>query len=144
MSVTSATNYRYAAIIARMLLTKYAFSPEHWAADQEVRYQAKSRWSFHTFHLLNVLGRECRTILSQNPGIAWMGGRVWPLPGFFEGFVHMHWGPSKVIIYHKKLMISPQHCRHYHFTRGPLNIRHCKNWETDLQIGQECPAAQEF
>ena len=29
------------------------------------------------------LGRGCRTILSQNPGIAWMGEEVWPLPRFF-------------------------------------------------------------
>ena len=33
------------------------------------------------------------------------GGRVWPLPGFFlKGFVHMHWGPSKVITYHRKVI----------------------------------------
>ena len=56
----------------------------------------------------------------------------------------MYWGPPNCDLSQKKVMISPQYCRHYYFTRGLLNMRHCKNWETDLQIGQECPAAQEF
>ena len=50
------------------------------------------------------LGRGWRTILSQNPGIAWMGGSD-PCLDFFEGFVHIHRGPSKVIIYHQKMII---------------------------------------
>ena len=32
------------------------------------------------------------------------GGRSDPCLDFFEGFVHMNWGPSKVIIYHQKLI----------------------------------------
>ena len=30
-----------------------------------------------------------------------------PCLNFCEGFVHMHWGPSKVIIHHPKVIISP-------------------------------------
>ena len=32
------------------------------------------------------------------------GGGSDPCLDFFEGFVHMHWGPSKVIIYHQKVI----------------------------------------
>ena len=38
------------------------------------------------------------------------GGGSDPCLDFFEGFVHMHWGPSKVIIHHQKVIISPEKC----------------------------------
>ena len=46
---------------------------------------------------LGTLGRDYRSRCSQNAGIAWMGGGSDPCLDFCEGFVHMHWGPSKVI-----------------------------------------------
>ena len=67
------------------------------------------------FHGHVDLGRGFRVQSSQNTGIAWMGGSHSCLD-FFEGFVHMHWVPSKVIIYHQKVIFphksvpySPEH-----------------------------------
>ena len=37
----------------------------------------------------------------------WGGGSD-PCLDFCEGFVHMHWGPSKVIIHHPEVIISKQ------------------------------------
>ena len=36
------------------------------------------------------------------------GGGSDPCLDFCEGFVHMHWGPSKVIIHHPEVIISKQ------------------------------------
>ena len=36
------------------------------------------------------------------------GGGPDPCLDFCEGFVHMHWGPSKVIIHHPEVIISKQ------------------------------------
>ena len=73
-------------------------------------------------------GRGCRTISSQNTGIAWMGGRGSdPCLDFCEGFVHMHWGPSKVIIHHPKVIISPQKCPFFPQKPHLFNIFTLKN-----------------
>ena len=73
----------------------------------------------------SVLGPEsilwCHIAILINGGVAipnvpeikalprWgVGG--WGLPGFFEGFVHMHCGPSKVIIHHQKVIVSQPKC----------------------------------
>ena len=50
------------------------------------------------------LGRGFGPRSSQNTGIAWIGWGQTPAWIFFEGFVHMHWGPLKVIIYHQKVI----------------------------------------
>ena len=53
-------------------------------------------------------GRGCRTICSQNIDIAWMGGgRSAPCQDL-EDLSTMHWGPSKVIIHHQKVIIFSQ------------------------------------
>ena len=50
------------------------------------------------------------SMCTQNPDIAWKGGAL-PFPRIFlEDLSTMHWGPSKVIIHHRKVIISPQKC----------------------------------
>ena len=61
----------------------------------------------------------CRTRSSQNTGIAGMGGSD-PCLDFCEGFVHMHWGPSKVIIHHPKVIIFPT--KVFLFPRNHINL----------------------
>merc|ERR1712218_69823 len=50
-----------------------------------------------------------------------------PCLDFCEGFVHMHWGPSKVIIHHPKVIISPQKCPFFPQKPHLFNIFTLKN-----------------
>ena len=75
---------------------------------------------------LSRLGRGVRNRNSQNTGIAGMGGSD-PCLDFCEGFVHMHWGPSKVIIHHPKVIISPQKCPFFPQKPHLFNIFTLKN-----------------
>ena len=47
-------------------------------------------------------------------------GGLCPLPGFVEDLSTMHWGPSKVTIYHPKVIISPQKCALFPQNRSGL------------------------
>ena len=48
------------------------------------------------------------------------GGGSDPCLDFCEGFVHMHWGPSKVIIHHPKVIIFPT--KVFLFPRNHINL----------------------
>ena len=83
-------------------------SIRYWPAYRQVLLSIQDSQVLHTG--LTTWGMGCRrTTSSQNhPGIAWMGGGSDPCLDFCEGFVHMHWGPSKVIIHHPEVIISKQ------------------------------------
>ena len=55
------------------------------------------------------------------------GGGSDPCLDFCEGFVHMHYGPSKVIIHHPKVIISPQKCPFFPQKPHLFNIFTLKN-----------------
>ena len=64
---------------------------------------------------------------SQNPGIARKGGLTFARI-FFEDLSTMHWGPSKVIIYHQKVIVYNTCAVNTHYLLpnfGNLNEFHC-------------------
>ena len=69
-------------------------------SDDGISSMISDCWGGDSLHL----GRGYRSRCSQNSGIAWMGGGSDPCLDFCEGFVHMHWEPSKVIIHHPKVL----------------------------------------
>ena len=88
----------------------------------------------HILENVCFLRRGFRSILFLNTGIAWMaGGGSDPAWIFFEGFVYMHWGSSKAIIYHQKVIFphksvpySPEKIIQPHL----FNIFTLKTWFT--------------
>ena len=94
--------------------TKTSVYVLHWEEEEKC-------WPADIFFLSNGLfsswGRGVRNRNSQNTDIAG------PLPGF----VNMHWGPSKVIIHHPKVIISPQKCPFFPQKPHIFNIFPLKN-----------------